>query len=378
MKVTVIGGGIVGLSTAWALRRHNVEVTLVEQGPLPNPLASSVDQHRLIRYAYGAQTGYTRMVREAYQAWEAMWRDLGTRFYAETGTLVLSGDGDGWAAQSRAVLEAEQVEHLAFDAATVTGRWPMLDGAGIAEAYFCPSGGLLFAESIIAALTAHLRDRGVTFLTGTALRSLDAATATAVLSDGAHLEADRLLVAAGAWTGRLLPELAPVSRPSRQVVVYLAPPPDLLMPWHHAPMLLEIGAASDAAAKGFYLVPPRVTRDGLRTGLKIGDHRFGPEADPGGDREPRQDEIDAILDTARHRIAGLEEYRVMQAKTCFYDVERDERFQLAELGPRAFAFCGTSGHGFKFGPIIGARLAALLQDKAELAATARWAAGETV
>src|SRR3546814_7009531 len=70
LKVIVVGGGIVGLSTAWALRRHGAEVTVVEQGPLPNPLGSSVDQHRLIRYAYGAQAGYTRMVREAFHAWE--------------------------------------------------------------------------------------------------------------------------------------------------------------------------------------------------------------------------------------------------------------------------------------------------------------------
>src|SRR3546814_6212863 len=89
LKVIVVGGGIVGLSTAWALRRHGAEVTVVEQGPLPNPLGSSVDQHRLIRYAYGAQAGYTRMVHEAFHAWEAVWRDLGARLYSETGTLVL-------------------------------------------------------------------------------------------------------------------------------------------------------------------------------------------------------------------------------------------------------------------------------------------------
>jgi sarcosine oxidase subunit beta len=378
VRVIVVGGGIVGLSSAWALRRHGAEVTLIEQGPLPNPLGSSVDQHRLIRYAYGAQTGYTRMVREAYHAWEAVWRDLGARLYAETGTLVLSGAGDQWAAQSRAVLEAEEVEHLAFDAETVTGRWPMLKGDGLADAYYCPSGGLLFAEAIIAALTVHLRDRGVTFLTNAAVRGIDAAAGAVTLAAGTRLEADRVLVAAGAWTNRLLPELAPVSRPSRQVVVYLAPPADLVAAWHAAPMLLEIGAANDAAAKGFYLVPPRVTRDGMRTGLKIGDHRFGPTADPGADREPRADEVDAILDNARHRIADLDQYRVTQAKTCFYDVEAEERFQFTRLGERGYAFCGTSGHGFKFGPIIGARLAAVLLDKADFETTARWAAGHII
>src|SRR3546814_3535007 len=107
----------------------------------------------------------------------------------------------------------------------------------------------------------------------------------------------------------------------------LAPPADFVAAWHAAPMLLEIGAAHDAAAKGFYLVPPRVTRDGMRTWLKIGDHRFGPTGDPGADREARQEEIDAILDNARHRIDDLDQYRVTQATTCFYDVEANDRFQ---------------------------------------------------
>jgi glycine/D-amino acid oxidase-like deaminating enzyme len=77
MRVIVVGGGIMGLASAWALRRSGYEVALYEQGPLPNPLASSCDQHRLIRFAYGALTGYARMVVEAYAAWSAWGRISG-------------------------------------------------------------------------------------------------------------------------------------------------------------------------------------------------------------------------------------------------------------------------------------------------------------
>ncbi|MFN4165829.1 MAG: FAD-dependent oxidoreductase [Ferrovibrio sp.] len=373
MKTVVVGGGIVGLCAAWALRRAGADVSVVEQGALPNPLGSSVDQHRLIRYPYGSQRGYLRMVREAYHGWERLWRDLKMRLYAETGTLILSGPGDSWAKESVVALAAEEIEHLAFDAETVTGRWPMLVGDGLDDAYYCPSGGVLFAQSIIAALSGHLRERGVPMLTGRTVASLDAEAGSLTLADGNILRADRILVAAGPWTGRLLPDLAPVSRPSRQTVVYLQPPAEFVAAWHAAPMLLEIGAT-----KGFYLVPPRVTRDGMRTGLKISDHRFGPTADPDGNRDPSSAEIDAILDNARHRIAGLEGYRVLQGKTCFYDVEPEERLQFRRLGARGYALCGTSGHGFKFGPALGERLAAVLQEKAEFEAAARWAAGHII
>ena len=370
MKVIIVGGGIMGLSSAWALRRAGAEVVLVEQGALPNPLGSSVDQHRLIRYPYGAQRGYTAMVRHAYHAWERVWRDLKTKLYAETGTLVLSGAGDGWAAACARVLAEENVEHLAFDAETVTGRYPMLRGEGLQDAFYCPSGGVLFAEAIVAALTVHLRERGVALLTQKTVKDIDAENGSVTLADRSVLQADRLLVAAGPWTATLLPDLAAVSRPSRQVVVYLQPPAELAAAWHAAPMLLEIGES-----KGFYLVPPRVTRDGMRMGLKIGDHRFGPTADPGSDREARAEEVDAILENARHRIADLAQYRVSQAKTCFYDVEAEERFQFRRLGSRAFALCGTSGHGFKFGPVIGEIITDTLLEKAPYDETAEWLAG---
>lgn len=373
MKSIVVGGGIMGLSAARALKQAGHDVVLIEQGALPHPRGSSVDQHRLIRYPYGAQRGYTRMVRHAYHAWKRLWHDLKMTLYAETGTLVLSGAGDDWAKACTETLAAEDVEHLAFDAESVSGRWPMLKGEGIEDAFFCPSGGVLFAEAIVAALSSHLRDRGVTLLTKTAVVAVDGEKGTVTLGDKTVLQADHVLVAAGPWTSKLLPDLAPVARPSRQVVVYLQPPADLAAAWYQAPMILEIGQSH-----GFYLVPPRITRDGMRTGLKISDHSFGPTADPDGNREATPDEIEAILAKARHRIQDLAQYRVAQSKVCFYDVEADEKFQFRQLGPRGSAFCGTSGHGFKFGALIGELLADALTGKATYEETARWLAGEII
>ena len=56
MKAIIVGGGVMGLGTAWGLVREGHQVELFEQGALPNPLASSVDEHRLIRHPYGDRT----------------------------------------------------------------------------------------------------------------------------------------------------------------------------------------------------------------------------------------------------------------------------------------------------------------------------------
>ncbi len=69
MKILVVGGGIVGLSTAWALVRLGHTPLVYDQGAVPNPTAASYDQHRIIRLAYGERDGYCRMVKPAFQAW---------------------------------------------------------------------------------------------------------------------------------------------------------------------------------------------------------------------------------------------------------------------------------------------------------------------
>jgi sarcosine oxidase len=84
LRTIIVGGGIMSLCSAWALQRAGHRVVLYEQGPIPNPLGSSHDQHRLIRYAYGAMTGYARMVVQAYAAWRRLWDDLGHSHYRET------------------------------------------------------------------------------------------------------------------------------------------------------------------------------------------------------------------------------------------------------------------------------------------------------
>ena len=370
MNVLIVGGGIMGLSTARALAHEGHAITVLEQGNLPSPLGASVDQHRLIRYPYGAARGYTRMVRSAYDAWARLWTDLGVALYHETGTLVLSGERDGWAAASRAVLDAEGIAHEPLAAADLAERYPMLDTSGTAQAFYCPSGGLLRAEPIVAALATYLRQCGVTLRSETKVSALDVERAEVHLAGGIALGADRLLVAAGPWTTQLLPKLAAQARPSRQVVVYLEPPEDFAAAWTRAPMLLDIGATA-----GFYLVPPRVAKDGTRLGLKIGDHSFGPSGDPSGAREPSAREVAAIMKTARRRLLRFDAYQIASVTTCFYDVSPEERFQFLRLGECAYAFCGSSGHGFKFGPMIGERIAAVLTGRAAYEETAPWLAG---
>ncbi|MGX9966935.1 FAD-dependent oxidoreductase [Roseomonas sp. F4] len=362
----ILGGGIMGLSAAWALDRAGWAVRVVDQDELPNARGSSVDDHRLIRHAYGAAAGYMRMIDPAYAAWATLFAEVGEVLHVPTGVLALSNAPGGWLAESRAALSGDGHAPEDLPAEAVAARYPFLAPDGIASAFHMPAGGVLLARRIIEALLRRLATRGITPLRGRAT-TVDPARGAVTLEDGTTLQADLLVAAAGPWAPRLLPGLATRVRPTRQIIVRLAPPPEHMAGWQAAPMLLDL--AEDG---GFYAVPPVAG-----TPLKIGDHRFAPTGDPEAPREATAAEAETILAFARHRIRDLDSYRVLSAAACYYDVEAEERFVVERLGDRAFVLSGFSGHGFKFGPLLGLALARAAADPALAAALPGWAAGAT-
>ena len=366
MKLLTIGAGIMGLSVAWAMARRGHDVTVVEQASIPNPLGSSVDQHRLIRYAYGDMAGYTAMVGEAFPAWDKIWQDLGESLYIQTGTLAVGTAGQDWLNASAEVLQSQghAIEMLA--PRDLSRRFPLLTPDGVDHAFYLKTGGTLLAGRIIELLSHHLALRGVTLMPHQRVVSVDPDGASLRLEDGRYLRADRLIVAAGPWVRQLLPGPADRVVPSRQVVAYLTPPADEAAEWARMPMVLEI-----EPDRGFYLVPPVAG-----TGLKVSDHSFSMTGDPDTNRDAGEEETRALFQSCANRLASFDRFSLDVGKVCFYTVHPPaERFVVEPIGNSAWLMTGFSGHGFKFGPLLGEAVADALEDKRDGAEVARWAAG---
>ena len=84
MRVAVIGAGVMGLATGWALRRRGHEPVVYEQFEVGNPQGSSHGRSRIFRLAY-AEDEYVRLAQESL----GLWREL----EAETGETVLELHG---------------------------------------------------------------------------------------------------------------------------------------------------------------------------------------------------------------------------------------------------------------------------------------------
>jgi glycine/D-amino acid oxidase-like deaminating enzyme len=349
VKLLVVGGGIMGLAAARAVAARGHEVELIEQGPLPNPLASSWDHSRLIRYTYGAQHGYAAMVTDAFAANADLFAALGRELYVETGTLVLVRGADPDADASRASLEALDVPHEVLDAAAVAARFPPLSTDGLAWALYTPTGGVVLAAPLLDALVADLQQRAnVRLRPRRRIRAIEPEAGRVTDGDGAALAADRVLVTAGPWLAELMPDLAEYARPSRQIALDVEMAPVARAAWDGMPMVLD-GIASRGS--GFYAVPPVA---GLA--LKIGDHSLSLAGHPDRDRTPAADERVRILELARRGLRHGGDLRVVHARSCFYTVAPERRFAARERG-RTLVLTGFSGHGFKFGPLVGEMVA---------------------
>ncbi len=366
MKAIVVGAGVMGLSAAWGLAREGHDVAVIEQDELPNPLASSMDEHRLIRHPYGDQIGYARMIDDAYAAWDLMWRDLGQRLYAPTGTLALTGSGADWAARSAATLAAIGRPMTELPVAELPRRFPLLDARGVERAFWIDTGGVLFAQDIVAALVRHLTQHPrVTLHAAMPVRSVHLEQGRVTTEAGTVHQGDVVIVAAGAWVGRLVPELGKRLVPSRQIVIYFRLPDDQRSAWSKGPMILELSGTA-----GLYVVPPVEGR-----GLKVGDHAFSLRGDPGAERAAGEDEIQPLLSRCRALFRGFDRWTTDRLKVCFYTVTEDERFVVEKTGTRGWVMSPCSGHGFKFGALMGLELARTIAAERDPGAHARWAAG---
>ncbi len=368
LEVLIVGGGIVGLATARALLAAGHRPVVLDQGPIPSPLAASFDRHRAIRVTYGGERGYARMALDAFAAWERLFADLGSRHLVQTGQVVLGPEEDPWIAGSLADLEALGVPFERLAPGELVRRFPHLRAeAGEAGAFWVPrAAGALLADRIVLGLARWLRERGVPLLEGRRVVGLDPERARVRLADGGSVPGDALLVAAGAWLPRLLPRFATRLLPSRQCVLYVRPPAALEPAWRDGPLLTHKDARRGIL---FYALPAVGGAP-----AKLGDHRFTAEGDPDDERSAQEAEIASIRALARATLAEADAYQVLEPRICFYTVSPDERFVAVAEG-RMLAVSACSGHGFKFGALLGERIAAALAGELSTEALAAWLAG---
>jgi monomeric sarcosine oxidase len=347
----VVGGGVMGMATGCALAGRGADVTVLERHDVGHPWASSHGLSRAIRHEYGPIALYTRMVARSLILWDELARETGRRLYAEAGVLTLGQQNDG---QTLAGFEVMRVEGLPVERLTAeecARRFPQFQPREYSAITWNPRGGMLFASECLMALRERLAARGGKLLEHARVTRVGPAGAGAqvTLEGGETLAADRVVVTAGPWAPALLAELIALPvRATRQQVCYFA---------GADPALFSIGAfpvfLAEMESYGFPL-----QGSGW---LKIASHITGATVNPDDGYAVDESEVASVRAFLRRVIPQAGELELASVDRCMYDMTPDEDFILDALPDAGQIIIGSgfSGHGFKFGALIGELLAAL-------------------
>ena len=357
-QVIIVGAGIIGLSTAYALLKQGMQhVTVLEQATVDHQRGTSSGLSRLLRFEYGSDLFYSEMVRLSLEHWQTLELLSGRTLYTPTGLLVLGNEEDGFTRASHRHLQnmGFPTEHLSRQ--DCTGHFPQFNTQSYNFLTYNPNAGMLHASACLHSLKKLILDLGGHIYENSCVTHLTHDIQHPIrlhLSSGGELKADRVVLAMGPWVHKLLAELQLPIRITRQHLLYFTNLPSSLFALHAFPAFM---------AGDLYGFPIHNTCvDTGPSWLKVASHIFGSPINP--DETPVTDNyvIMRITEKLCTILPALQKAVLAHVDVCMYDVSLDENFILDRHpdDPRIVFATGLTGHGFKFGPILGELLSSLL------------------
>ncbi|MGO4352468.1 NAD(P)/FAD-dependent oxidoreductase [Rhizobium sp. RAF36] len=401
-EVVIVGGGVIGVSTALFLAARNIQVTLLEKGRIAGEQSSR--NWGWIR-KQGRDADELPIVMEACRLWQQLaeecGEDIGLR---QAGVTYLARTDKDMAkfAKFTQLAATHDLDTRLLDGAEVAARI-----GGMARSYAgamtTPSDMRAEPWLAVPALARLAARKGVRIIENCAVRALDitAGRVAGVWTEGGRIATTNVLVAGGAWSSLFLRKHG-VSIPQLSVRATVAATEPL--PEFHAGAAIEKDIAFRRRQDGGYTLAPGgsnllfVGPDAFRNATKylpaLIDHPFGTRylpAAPSGfpdswstprdwtpettspfermrvlNPAPGQSDLASIKRGFENLFPQLGELRLKTTWAGMIDAMPDVVPIVDRVGAIAglFVATGMSGHGFGIGPGIGRVMSDLIQGNA--------------
>lgn len=201
-QIVVIGGGIIGCSTAYHLARdHKADVILLEQGQLTSgstwhaaglvgQLRSSASITRVLKYSVDLYKGL-----EAETGLATGWK--------MTGCLRLATNPDRWTEFKRLATTARSfgMEMHLISPEEVKRMWPLMDVSDLVGASWLPTDGQASPSDITQSLAKGARMHGARLFENVRVTGfeMDGRRIVAVMTDKGRIACEKVVNCAGQW-----------------------------------------------------------------------------------------------------------------------------------------------------------------------------------
>jgi sarcosine oxidase len=355
--VAVIGAGVFGAWTAYALQRSGRSVLLLDEYGPSNARASSGGESRIIRMGYGPDELYTRWAMRSLPLWQELFEQSGDALFHPTGVLWIANEGEKYAADTLATLGKFGARHERLSRAELEKRYPQIAFENAAWGIFEPGSGVLMARRAVQAVVAESQKAGVAYR-GEAVETTPGRgkLASVRTRSGEAIHAGEFVFACGPWLPKVFPQLLGERIfPTRQEVFFFgAPPGDA----RFAPPAMPTWIC---LADEMYGMPDLENR-----GLKIANDRHGAAIDPDtATRTASAEATQLARNYVERRFPAMKGAPVLETRVCQYENTSNGDF-LIDRHPdfeNVWLVGGGSGHGFKHGPALGEYVAAMVNGK---------------
>jgi len=352
--VIVIGLGAAGGAAAWQCAARGARVIGIDRWAPPHALGSSFGRTRIIREAYYEHPQYVPFIRRAYELWDELARESGRELLVTTGGAMI-GPADGELVGGALVsARAHGIAHELLDAATFESRYPGYRLRPDWVALIEERAGLLLPEACIEAF--HACAHGADLRTNERVLAWKAdGNGVVVETDRDRYRASRLVIAAGAWLPRLVPELAPLLEIERQVLMWFEPTlrPERFDAEHSPIALWEYEPGCIFA-----------TFPDVGDGFKAGVHHGGPVCDPETIARAPLEADEQIIRQLLAEVSPDANGALRDGCVCMYTNTPDRHFVIDRhpYHEQVVIASACSGHGFKFASATGELIAQLALD----------------
>ncbi|XP_035240148.1 peroxisomal sarcosine oxidase [Anguilla anguilla] len=344
----VIGAGVQGCFTAYHLAKNGKRTLLLEQFVLPHSRGSSHGQTRIIRKAY-EHDFYTHMMAECYQLWAQLEKEAGVQLYRRTGLLLMGPEKGRDFQLFRDTMERNAIPTVTLAPGEFGRHIPHVNRSPGDGAIVDTTAGVLYADRALRAVQEVFRRLGGVIKDGEKVTDVQPGSPVAVTTASGTYRAKSLVITAGPWANTLLSHTElqlPLQVVKINVCYWREKTPGTYAVRNRFPCFLHV----DVAEHHIYGLPSN-EYPGL---VKVCYH-MGSETDPDErDRQTDRGDIDVLSRYIARHFPGLVPTPAV-VESCMYTLTPDHHFVLdCHPSHRNIVIgAGFSGHGFKFGPVVG-------------------------